>query len=131
MQAIANPESWNVVQLSAVDGLLRRVNITLNNVGGERVSVNDLTVTGCYDPAGRPVFCSVSFRSVGLRLREYFGFHLITASGVYRSCLSSFSTVVVHSQKDLSDIQRSLLDKNQVLQTHFMFRSWFCIPDLV
>ena len=54
VQTFANPENWNVVQLSAVDDMLRRVNITLNNVRGERVSVNDLTVTGCYDPEGRP-----------------------------------------------------------------------------
>ena len=51
-QTIANPGSWNVVQLSAVDDMLRRVNITLNNVQGERISVNNLTVTGCYDPTG-------------------------------------------------------------------------------
>ena len=56
VQTFTNPESWNVVQLSAVDDMLRRVNITLNNVRGERISVNDLTVTGCYDPEGRPTF---------------------------------------------------------------------------
>ena len=52
VQTFANPENWNVVELSDVDDMLRRVNITLNNVPGERISVNDLTVTGCYDPAG-------------------------------------------------------------------------------
>ena len=52
MQTFANPGNWNVVELSAVYDMLRRVNITLNNVRGERISVNDLTVTGCYDPAG-------------------------------------------------------------------------------
>ena len=59
MQTFANPGNWNVVELSAVDDMLRRVNITLNNVRGERVSVNDLTVTGCYDPEGRPVYITL------------------------------------------------------------------------
>ena len=72
-QTIANPGSWNVVQLSAVDDMLRRVNITLNNVQGERISVNNLTVTGCYDPTGRPtVRLSLSF-SLVLRLEESLG----------------------------------------------------------
>ena len=59
VQTFDNPENWNVVQLSAVDDMLRRVNITLNNMPGERVSVNDLTVTGCYDSEGRPVYISL------------------------------------------------------------------------
>ena len=59
MQTFANPGNWNVVELSAVDDMLRRVNITLKNVRGERISVNDLTVTGCYDPEGRPTFYSM------------------------------------------------------------------------
>ena len=65
VQTFDNPENWNVVQLSAVDDMLRRVNITLNNVRGERVSVNDLTVTGCYDPEGRPTCHTMSFLSFG------------------------------------------------------------------
>ena len=50
--------------------MLRRVNITLNNVRGERVSVNDLTVTGCYDPTGGPTFRSMPLVFNDLRLEE-------------------------------------------------------------